>query len=151
MFRKLTHALLLLALLTLPLGAQASLEVSLTISGDIGEIQALLAIIQERNQAQGGEGDNPLKVNVHNELDTLAIQVEGTNLSTDLNDLGTHGDVKASDGVWSVTLSPMESTPAGIYSVVLTGFDKNGQALMTQNEAGEDHVLEVRTEIAIER
>ena len=196
---KLFRLLFIVALLSYARLAPAALEVSLTVSGDIHEIQALLDVIEQRNQ-QAAQGDSPLKINLHsttqgalrthrreatpaprpaklfapqlpdeklipgkpalvtvavrddrNEVDTLAIQVVGTNLNTDLYDDGTHGDVKARDGVWSVTLTPMETTPAGHYALIVTAFDRNGQTLRVPDSDGVKQPLQVHTEISIER
>lgn len=181
------------ALLVTPF-ARADLEVSLTVSGDIKEIQALLRFIEQQNA--GGGGNDPLKVSVHSiaggtgepaapktppvkihppqfsseklipgqstlvtvavrdeegEVDTLAIQIVGTNLKTDLYDDGSHGDTKPNDGVWSVTLTPMEATPAGTYDVIVTGFGPHGRALTVETAAGEESPLEARTQVAVER
>jgi len=187
------YTLLLLPLLVSPQPARATLEVSLTVSGEIGEIQDLLAYIAERNR-QRSERDNALKINFHSTaggeaveagppparlavpqvaggrltpgqsalvtvavrdeggaVDTLAVQVVGTNLKSDLYDDGTHGDVKPNDGIWSATLTPMEATPAGNYELIVTGFDANGLGLLVPGPDGGEVPLEVRTEVSIER
>lgn len=175
--------------------AHATLEVSLTVSGDISEIQAILAYIDERNQQPEAGSENPLRIDVHsisrgsekkpvearpvklatpqvstekltpgqpsvvtvavrddqNEVDTLAIQIVGTNLTSDLYDDGTRGDVKAGDNVWSVTLTPMEATPAGHYELSVSGFDRHGHALLIDGPDGEEQPLRVRTQVSIER
>lgn len=174
--------------------AKATLEVAITVSGEISEIQDLLAYIEERNRQNGDEDSNPLKINFHSvagdeaveaaprpaklatpqlsadtltpgqaalvtiavrddrhEVDTLAIQVVGTNLKGDLYDDGTHGDLKAGDSVWSVTLTPVEATPAGDYELIVTGFDSNGLALLVPGPDGEELPLEVRTTVSIVR
>jgi hypothetical protein len=197
MTRKLFHPLFAIGLLACAPIATAALEVSLTVSGDISEIQALLSFIEERNEQAADDGDNPLKINLHSttngtitagpasmprpaklsaphlsaekltpgqstlvtvavlddrgDVDTVAIQVVGTNLSTDLYDDASHGDVKAKDNVWSVTLTPMEATPAGRYELIVTAFDRNGHALQTITPEGEEQPLQVRTDVAIER
>ncbi len=176
--------------------AHASLEVSLTVTGDIGEIKALLDYIEARNQQGADASDNPMKIMVHSVadglemtaqparvpvklatpqissgkltpgqstlvtvavrdeqqlLDTLAIQIVNTNLSTDMYDDGSHGDAKANDGVWSVTLTPLETTPAGSYELIVSGFDRNGHALLSPDGAGEEQPLQARTSVSIER
>lgn len=175
--------------------AIAELEVSLTVSGEIGEIQALLSYIEQRNRAGADEGDNPLKISVHSiaggdavpnnmprpvtlatpqlsaekltpgqpalvtvavmddrdEVDTLAIEVVGTNLKTDLYDDGTHGDVDPGDNVWSVTLTPMEATPAGEYELIITGYDPKGRPLTTTRRDGNEKPVQVRRDVTIER
>lgn len=193
MLRMLSNSVLMLALLVPAHFAQAAMEVSLTVTGDVSEIQDLLAYIEQRNRQNAGGGDNPLKINFHSEsgleseaapkpaklatpqlssekltpgvsalvtvavqderqeVDTLAIQIVGTNLKADLYDDGSHGDVKAGDSVWSVTLTPMEATPAGDYELIVTGFDANGLALLVPGSDGDELPLEVRTAVTIER
>lgn len=195
MLRTLLSPFTILAVLAFAPFAPADLEVSLTVTGDIDDIRALLGFIEERNRG-GGDGD-PMKINVHSvaggesgatatpevppvklhppqwsaekltpgqpalvsvavrdereEVDTIALHVVGTNLKTDLYDDGSHGDVKANDGVWSVSLTPLEATPAGTYDVIVTGFDGRGRALQSKGPDGERAPLEVRTEVLIER
>ncbi len=200
MTRKLFHTFLAIALLACAPIATAALEVSLTVSGDIDEIQALLRFIEKRNKRPADDGDNPLKISLHSmtsgdmttldtkpasmprpvklsppqlsaekltpgqstlitvavrddrgDVDTVAIQVVGTNLRTDLYDDATHGDLKAKDNVWSVSLTPMEATPAGRYELIVTAFDRNGRALRAISPNGEEQPLQVRTDVSIER
>ncbi len=195
MLRKSLALILGIALLSLTPVAHAELEVSLTVSGEIREIQALLSYIEQRNREGANEGDNPLKISVHSiagggsptatmprpvtlatpqlsaekltpgqpalvtvavrddrdEVDTLAIEVVGTNLKTDLYDDGTHGDVDPGDNVWSVTLTPMEATPAGEYELIITGYDPKGRPLTTIRQDGAEHPVQVRRNVSIER
>ena len=195
MFRKSLALILGIVGCTLAPEVRAELEVSLTVSGEIREIQALLSYIEQRNRAGADEGDNPLKISVHSiagddavpanmprpvtlatpqlsaeiltpgqpalvtvavmddrdEVDTLAIEVVGTNLKTDLYDDGTHGDVDPGDNVWSVTLTPMEATPAGEYELIITGYDPKGRPLTTARQDGAESPVQVRRKITIER
>lgn len=194
MLRKYLALILGIACVTCAPHARAELEVSLTVSGEIREIQALLSYIEERNQSGADEGDNPLKISVHSiaggdaaanmprpvtlatpqlsaekltpgqpalvtlavlddrdEVDTLAIEVVGTNLKTDLYDDGTHGDVDPGDNVWSVTLTPMEATPAGEYELIITGYDPKGRPLTTIRQDGSETPVQVRRNVTIER
>jgi len=195
MFRKSLALILGIVGCTLAPEVRAELEVSLTVSGEIREIQALLSYIEQRNRAGADEGDNPLKISVHSiaggdavpanmprpvtlatpqlsaeiltpgqpalvtvavmddrdEVDTLAIEVVGTNLKTDLYDDGTHGDVDPGDNVWSVTLTPMEATPAGEYELIITGYDPKGRPLTTAQQDGAESPVHVRRKITIER
>lgn len=195
MLRKSLALILGIVVCTFAPEVRAELEVSLTISGEIREIQALLSYIEQRNRAGADEGDNPLKISVHSiaggdavpasmprpvtlatpqlsaekltpgqpalvtvavlddrdEVDTLAIEVVGTNLKTDLYDDGTHGDVDPNDNVWSVTLTPMEATPAGEYELIITGYDPKGRPLTTAHQDGAESPVQVRREITIER
>ena len=195
MFRKSIALILGVSLFSLTPSAHAELEVSLTVSGEIGEIQALLSYIEQRNRAGADEGNNPLKISVHSiaggdslpanmphpvtletpqlsaekltpgqpalvtvavrddrdEVDTLAIEVVGTNLKTDLYDDGTHGDEDPGDSVWSVTLTPMEATPAGEYELIITGYDPKGRPLTSAREDGAESPVQVRRNVSIER
>ncbi|MBL7648188.1 MAG: hypothetical protein JNK74_18550 [Candidatus Hydrogenedentes bacterium] len=87
----------------------------------------------------------------YDEVDTLSVRLAGTSLSTDLYDDGTQGDKTPGDGIWTATLTPLDVTPSGAYTVEITPYDKNGKALTTLKPDGTVVKLVANTELTIER
>lgn len=178
-----------------------ALEISLTVEGDVEEIQAVLEFLKTMEAQSDGE-DDPLKINVHSiaatgeteapaaetpvledpplslerpevlpakgapgapfivtvtvrdkydEVDTLSVRLAGTSISTDLYDDGSQGDKTPGDGIWTATLTPLDVTPSGAYTVEITPYDKNGKTLTTLQPDGTVVKLVANTELTIER
>ena len=87
----------------------------------------------------------------YDEVDTLSVRLSGTSLSTDLYDDGTQGDKTPGDGIWTATLTPLDVTPSGAYTVEITPYDKHGKALTTLKPDGTVVKLTATTELTIER
>jgi len=87
----------------------------------------------------------------YDEVDTLSVRLTGTSISTDLYDDGTQGDKTPGDGIWTATLTPLDVTPSGAYTVEITPYDKNGKALTTLKPDGTVVKLVANTELTIER
>ncbi len=87
----------------------------------------------------------------YDEVDTLSVRLSGTSISTDLYDDGSQGDKTPGDGVWTATLTPLDVTPSGAYTVEITAYDKNGKALTTLLPDGTVVKLVANTELTIER
>lgn len=87
----------------------------------------------------------------YDEVDTLSVRLAGTSISTDLYDDGTQGDKTPGDGIWTATLTPLDVTPSGAYTVEITPYDKNGKTLTTLQPDGTVVKLVANTELTIER
>ncbi len=178
-----------------------ALKISLTVEGDVEEIQAVLEFLKTMEAENDGE-DDPLNINIHSiaatgetetpkaetpaledpplslerpevfpakgapgapfivtvnvrdkydEVDTLSVRLSGTSISTDLYDDGTQSDKTPGDGMWTATLTPLDVTPSGAYTVEINAYDKNGKALTTLLPDGTVVKLVASTELTIER
>lgn len=95
-------------------------------------------LLEPNSVAQG----DPLLVSVHvvdeaSQVDTVTAKVAGTEMSVDLLDNGTNGDVTAGDGIWTATLQLEEDLRPKNYAVDIFIFDVNGQPI-AETRDGED-------------
>jgi hypothetical protein len=84
-------------------------------------------------------------------IDTVAANMHTAEkeFTFDLFDNGSHGDVAAGDGVWSVNVAVPGAATPGDYTLTLYAYDASGTRLTLPNEAGEAVVVSAETALTV--
>lgn len=87
----------------------------------------------------------------NNVVDTVAANMHTADkeFTFDLFDNGSHGDITAGDGVWSVNVAVPGAAVPGPYTLTLFAYDAAGTRLSLPNDAGEQIPVTVETAIAV--
>lgn len=84
-------------------------------------------------------------------IDTVAANLHTAEkeFTFDLFDNGSHGDIAAGDGVWSVNVAVPGAATPGDYTLTLYAYDAAGTRLTLPNDAGEAVPVPVSVEAAL--
>ncbi len=84
-------------------------------------------------------------------IDTVAANLHTAEkeFTFDLFDNGSHGDIAAGDGVWSVNVAVPGAATAGDYTLTLYAYDASGTRLTLPNEAGEETPVSVEAALTV--